>query len=153
MPITDMQAKSYDRSGYDPRPESTSQPNMVGGVGSPDRKAMETARGAAESGQKEVFDTAMLGSLLKSVRDDSMVDKYMGDLMKGMDRLARILFMLYWHMEEFEERYGKQDLPELEDGLRNAFESMGDIVLFLKQKTIEPYPDETSDVDLGSVSD
>jgi hypothetical protein len=157
MPITDLQARSYDRSGYDPRPEATSQPYMVGGSSKksssgPDKQTMETAMHAAETGQKEVFDTAMLGSMLKSVRGDS-VDKYMGDLVKGMDRIARILFMLYWHMEEFEERYGKQDLPELEDGLRNAFEAVGDIVLFLKQKTIEPYPDEVGDVDLGSLAE
>ncbi len=52
--------------------------------------------------------------MLKSVRQDSMVDRYLGDLMKGMDRLGRILFTFYWHGEEFEERYGKQDIPELE---------------------------------------
>jgi hypothetical protein len=41
-------------------------------------------------------------------------------------------------------------MPELEDSLRNAFEMLGDVILFLKQKTIEPYPEESSgDVDLG----
>lgn len=152
MPIPGMDAASYDRSAYDVRPDSYSQPNMVGGTSGPDKKDMDTAMNAAQSGQKEVFDTAMLGSLLKAVHDDTMVDKYMGDLMKGMDRLARILFLFYWHQDEFEERYGKQDLPELEDGLRNAFEAMGDIVLFLKQKTIDPHPEEVADVDLKSIA-
>lgn len=155
MPIPDMAARNYDRSQYDPRPVATSQPYMVGGSAPPDQKAVEIAMGAAQSGQKEVFDTAMLGSLLKSVNDDSMVDKYMGDLMKGMDRLGRILFMLYWHMDEFEERYGKQDLPELESGLRNNLESMGDVVLFLKQKAIDKSISSNGgggDVDLGPAS-
>jgi len=79
----------------------------------------------------------MIASMLKAVRDDTMVDRYMGDLMKALDRLGRILFMFYWHGEEFSDRYGKQDLPELEDSLRNAFEMLGDVVLFLKEKTIE----------------
>jgi len=29
-------------------------------------------------------------------------------------------------------------MPELEDNLKNVFESLGDLVIFLKQKTIEP---------------
>jgi hypothetical protein len=57
--------------------------------------------------------------------------------MKALDRLGRVLFMFYWHQEEFQERYGKADLPELEDSLRNAFEVLGDVVLYLKQKTID----------------
>jgi hypothetical protein len=70
------------------------------------------------------------------VRQDSIVDRYLGDLMKALDKLGRIMFMFYWHQEEFEDRYGKQDLPELEDSLRNAFEVLGDVVLFLKEKTV-----------------
>jgi hypothetical protein len=96
------------------------------------------AQQAAQEGQKEVFDTSMISGMLKSVRQDSLVDRYLGDLLKALDKLGRILFMFYWHQDEFEDRYGKQDLPELEDSLRNAFESLGDITLFLKEKTIEP---------------
>src|SRR5688572_21129501 len=78
----------------------------------------------------------MIGSMLKAVRQDSLVDRYLGDLMKALDKLGRILFMFYWHQEEFEDRYGKQDLPELEDSLRNAFEVLGDVCLFLKEKQV-----------------
>lgn len=101
------------------------------------QNTMGQAQQASQSGQKEVFDTAMIGGMLKAVRQDSLVDRYLGDLMKALDKLGRILFMFYWHQEEFEDRYGKQDLPELEDSLRNAFEVLGDVVLFLKEKTVE----------------
>jgi len=110
----------------------------------------DTIQNAMQSGQKEVFDTAMISSMLKAVRDDTMIDRYLPDLIKGMDRIGRILFMFYWHGDTFADRYGKQDMPELEDSLRNAFEMMGDTILFLKQKTIEPYPEEDSvDLDLA----
>jgi hypothetical protein len=139
IPIQDMSASKTDRSIYHPF--------------GPDPKAMQVAQDASRTGQKEVFDTAMLGSLLKVLRQDNMVDRYMGDLMKGMDRLGRILFLYYWHGEEFEDRYGKQDMPELEDGLRNAFEGIGDIVLVLKRKAIEPQmSDDTGKVDLGPIA-
>jgi hypothetical protein len=108
---------------------------------------------AAQTGQREVFDTAMIGTMLRAVRDDGLVDRYMGDLTKGLDKLGRILFMFYWHGDRFADRYGKADMPELEDSLRNAFEMLGDVILFLKQKTIEPYPEEESqDVDLGAAA-
>jgi hypothetical protein len=116
----------------------------------PDPMAAQQAAQAGEAGQKEVFDTAMIGSLLKSQRDDTMVDRHLGDLMKGLDRTGRLLFLLYANEEQFEDRYGKTDMPELEDGLRNTFESMGDLVLFLKQKTVEAAPDEMSEVDLSN---
>ena len=103
----------------------------------PDPKAMQAGQQASQSGQKEVFDTAMISGLLKTVRQDGLVDRYLGDLMKALDKLGRILFLFYWHQEEFEDRYGKQDLPELEDTLRNSFEVLGDLVLFLKEKTVQ----------------
>jgi hypothetical protein len=79
----------------------------------------------------------MISGLLKVVRQDGLVDRYLGDLMKALDKLGRILFLFYWHSDEFEDRYGKQDLPELEDTLRNSFEVLGDLVLFLKEKTVQ----------------
>src|SRR5262249_5777118 len=87
-------AHKTGRASYNPTP--------------PHPKSMQVAQNAARTGQREVFDTAMLGSLLKTVREDSIVDRYLGDLMKGLDRLGRILFQFYWHGEEFEDRYGKQ---------------------------------------------
>jgi hypothetical protein len=42
-------------------------------------------------------------------------------------------------------------MPELEDSLRNAFESLGDITLFLKEKTIES-PYDGGDVTLEETS-
>jgi hypothetical protein len=121
-----------DRDIYNPNTERDKTPMDLA----------QAASGAAQSGQREIFDTAMIGQMLKAVRDDSMVDRYLGDVTKGMDRLGRILFMFYWHGEEFQERYGKQDMPELEDSLRNAFEQVGDVLIFLRQKTVDPYPEE-----------
>lgn len=136
--VPDMSASMTDRSIYQPAV--------------PDQRTMAIAQQAAMSGQREVFDTAMLVAMLKSIRQDTMVDRYTSDIMKGMDRLGRVLFQFYWHGEEFEDRYGEQDMPELEDGLRNAFEAVGDVLLALKKKPVGPFPDDGSDVDLGPVS-
>lgn len=137
VPVPGMSASQTDRSVYNPNTQL-------------DQGAVQQVMQAAQTGQREVFDTAMIGSMLKAVRDDGLVDRYMGELTKGLDKLGRIMFMFYWHGDRFADRYGKADMPELEDSLRNAFEMLGDVILFLKQKTIEPYPEESSgDVDLG----
>jgi hypothetical protein len=148
VPVPGMSAMRTDRSVYNPNPMYDSTPMSRMG----DRD-LQSVLDAANSGQREVFDTAMIGSMLRAVRDDSLVDRYMGELTKGLDKLGRILFMFYWHGDRFADRYGKSDMPELEDSLRNAFEMLGDVILFLKQKTIEPYPDTAAqDVDLGAVA-
>jgi hypothetical protein len=140
VPVPGMSASQTDRSVYNPN-------TLL------DQKDVRSVVDAASSGQREVFDTAMVGAMLRAVRDDSLVDRYMGELTKGLDKLGRILFMFYWHGDRFAERYGKSDMPELEDSLRNAFEMLGDVILFLKQKTIEPYPEEAAqDIDLGAIA-
>lgn len=113
--------------------------------------SMQVAQQAGAEGQKEVFDTSMLSGLLKSVRQDSLVERYLGTLMESLDALGRLLMNFYWHQEEFEDRYGKSDLPELEDSIRNAFESLGDITIFLKEKTIES-PFDEGDMSLEETS-
>lgn len=144
LPIPSMSASQTDRNIY--------HPSYAQNPWDQSNNVSQIAQQAAQSGQKEVFDTAMIGSLLKATRDDSMVDRWLPDIMKGMDRIGRILMIFYWHQDEFGERYGQSELPELEDGIRNAFEAIGDILLALRQKTVDPYPDETSKIDLGPVA-
>jgi len=73
-------------------------------------------------------------------------------LVESVDALGRLLFNFYWHQEEFEDRYGKSDMPELEDSIRNAFEAVGDVTLYLKEKTIES-PFDDGDIDLDDVAE
>ena len=59
MPVTGMEMGNP--TDYDP-------------TNVPDPMAMQTAQQAAQMGQKEIFDTAIIGGMLKAVRQDSMVD-------------------------------------------------------------------------------
>jgi len=117
-----------------------------------DMDATYRAQQAAEQGQKEVLDTSVISGLVKVMDPDTVVDDYVGDLMLGLDRVGRILFMYYWHFDKFKERYGTQDMPELEDNLKNVFDNMGDLTIFLKQKTIEPdVTDASAEAELEQV--
>lgn len=142
LPVPDLAGAMTDPQIYNVNPDNQQEPMDSYGVSQ-----------AIQTGQKEIFDTSTIGSLLKAVRDDTLIDRYLPDLVKGMDRVGRILFMFYWRQDQFADRYGKQELPELEDSLRNTFESIGELVLFLKQKSIDPYPEENiSDVNLQPIA-
>lgn len=111
---------------------------------------IRTLSEAQSTGQKEVFDTAMLGSLLRSMQPIEMVDKYLSDLMRGLDRVGRILFLFYWHGDDFKSRYGTEELSELESSLKNVFKGIGDLVLFLKQRSVEEF-NSRDEIDLSDV--
>ena len=140
--IQGMSAEQTDPATYDPW-----QQYEAGDF----QKSVQVAQQAGAQGQKEVFDTSMISGMLKSVRQDSLVERHLSALVEALDALGRLLMNFYWHGEEFEDRYGKSDMPELEDSLRNAFESLGDITLFLKEKTIES-PYDGGDVTLEETS-
>lgn len=95
---------------------------------------------AAQSGEKDIFDAAALGSLI-SVNDPSEeINKYVSDLILSIDRLGRILFLLYWHYDEFAERYENEDLIHLEDNLINNFSNLGELSYDLQQRAIVDNP-------------
>jgi hypothetical protein len=102
-----------------------------------DADARRSALTAARLGQKEVFDVSSVARLVHMTDADSLVDSYLGDLLLAVDRIGRILFLYYWHHDKFSDRYGQQDMLDLEDSLKSTFKSLGELVLFLKQKTIE----------------
>lgn len=109
------------------------------------------ANSASRLGQKEVLDTSVIAGLVKTMDSDNVVDSYIGDLLLALDRIGRILFMYYWHNDKFRARYGNQDMSELEDNLRNVFKNLGELALFLKQKTVEPNKADTSEAKLTDV--
>lgn len=115
----------------------------------PDRDALAMATQAASSGQQEVFDASSLTSALQASQDDETVDRHLPDLENAVDAVYRILFNFYWRGDQFQDRYGKKDMPELESLLRTAGESGGKLYMYLKQKTVDPYGPEDSAVDLS----
>jgi len=120
--VPGLRAQDYDQSGYD----LADAPPMW-------------AQQAEQSKDQEGFDTAMIGSMLRAVNDSSMIDRYLPKIFQGMNAIGNMLLMFYWHQDAFSERFGKQDMPELEDSLRNNFEGNGDLYLFMKHKSAQPF--------------
>lgn len=114
-------------------------PQGGGGSGGGGNDLSSAAGQAVQNGDKEAFDVSGFASILKASRPDSIVDKNLGRVIGAMSALGEILMAVYWHKDYFEDRYGKSDLPELEDGARNAFEAVGDVALFLREKEVRPF--------------
>lgn len=92
---------------------------------------------AANSGNEQVFDSAMIGLLLRSNRNNAQVDEWLPDMVQAQDSKCRLLISFYWHNQDFAESYGKDEMAEFEDVLLNAINVEGKIILFLKQKAGE----------------
>ncbi len=112
-----------------------------GDRGESEGSTMGTVERAAETGQKEVFDASVLSSLIKSHNPTDLVERFLPTIVSGMDRLGRLLFLVNWHYEDFQERYGDEDLIEYTDDLKSTFESLGDLILFMKKRTLSGDPD------------
>lgn len=115
-----------------PSPHMNEEPPEI------DVQTQQLVQQAASKGQKDVLDVAALTGLARSAGTEDRINDYIKDAIVGNDRIGRMLFMFYWHNDLFASRYGSTDLSELEDLLRETFKSTGDVILFLKQKAIEP---------------
>ena len=102
-----------------------------------DEEARRLAEEAAKAGQRHVFDQAAIGGLVKVFDTANVVDSYIPDFMDTIDRLGRILFLFYWKHEDFNQRYGSDDVVQMEDRLRNVFKQMGELTLNLKEKSVQ----------------
>lgn len=104
--------------------------------GDDEESTVDAVSRAAELGQKEVFDAASLSALIKHHNPTELVERYLPTVTAGMDKLGRLLFLVYWHYAEFEDRYGEDDLAEFIDELRNTFNELGAVVMFMKSRTL-----------------
>lgn len=136
IPVTQMRT-------YPTRPNYATPPEPI---------MAQQLQEAARTGQKEVLDASVLSNLLRGSQNETLIDKHLPALVKGLDSLGRLLFNLYWHYDKFEDRYGGKTLPDLEDAMRNSFDTLGDVTLELKKKTIETYPGENSDADIENLN-
>ena len=121
--------------GFEDAPRSEDVEVINPGINSDDvGKAVK----ASENGVKDVMDVSVLKALATGSDTGRLVNDIIPDLLLGLDKLGRLLFMFYWHNEDFKERYGNDKMMELEDQLRDSFHGLGDLILFLHKSTVEP---------------
>lgn len=108
---------------------------------------------AVKTDQKDLFDVSALSALIESTDVSNIIDKYLPDMSKSVDKIGRSLFSLYVHTKDFEDRYGAEDLADLEGTLKNAFDIVGKLVLFMKKRSIKQHSAVPGSVDLESAAE
>jgi uncharacterized Zn ribbon protein len=81
-----------------------------------------------------LFDLGVVGSLVKTFDGADMVEQYMPALRQGLDKLGRILFLIYWKPEDFVDSYGSDDMTDIENKLLSSFKQFGELILELMQQ-------------------
>lgn len=112
-------------------------------------KMTEAVTKAAETGIKEVFDVTAFKLL---VRQNDFMEEVQEDIprfMNVLDALCRKLFLLYWHTEDFEDKYGAIKLKLLEQSLKNALDSLSEITIFFKMRNTDGMGDDGGDLMRG----
>lgn len=90
----------------------------------------ELASMAQKYDMPQIFDHQVIGSLAGNTYDTiEQVRQYVPDLETGVDRYARILFLLRYRPADFEEAYGKDELMEMEQELSSLFAMAGKTLL------------------------
>ena len=97
-----------------------------------------TTQNALQRGQTDVLDASILSSMMATSDSAQYIRKFLGDLLTGVDRLGRILFVMYSHDDEFRESFGPQEFEDLRDEIVDSFKSLGKVFLDLREKLSSP---------------
>jgi hypothetical protein len=141
------QADDFGNPTYYGTPYQNQLPRSDGYTGDPTRKGtavMPDVHGIdyevgkavemANAGQKEIFDTQAIATIAKYTDPTNKVMTYVPTFVSSLDKLGRMLFMIYWETDKFQEMYGEDELPELIELLKSVFKNLGDLIIFLKRK-------------------
>ena len=85
-------------------------------------------------GMGNLFEHGVVGELVKTYDAAGLVQTYIPDMEKALDRVGRIIFLFYWKPEDFAQAYGSDDQTDMENKLLSNFKSLGEMVLDLLQR-------------------
>lgn len=115
------------------------------------QSAVDQIMQAAESGERNVFDVANISQLINRTDIDTPLDQYMSDLTMALDRLGRIYFLMLFHGDKFADRFSHEDLPSMEESVRNTFLGLGELILKLKERKIQADSGSAVETDLNEL--
>ena len=96
---------------------------------------VQSATSLAQAGQKEIFDTQAIATLARYSNPNDKIMSYVPSFITSLDKLGRMLFMVYWETDKFQQLYGKDEMPELVELVKNVFNNLGDLIIFMKRRT------------------
>jgi len=105
----------------------------------PPEKVFNTLKRLSESNEGDVFDLGLLVGLIHGTRSADVIDELVPHIIRGLDGLGRVLFVLYRHKDKLKDAYGDDDYNRIVDEVRTNFEQLGECIMDLVQDKIDPY--------------
>lgn len=165
-PITDllMNSRGIERSRPWPTESGidvdlpgvgNSAPVAGGNVAGPSDDDLRHVADAAESGRRELFDTAALAALVKHTRLPTLREETDPRMLRTVSDLGDNLAHLAWNADAWAERYGRTELGLIEDQIKDTFTGLGDLYLVLQEQAAEDDPPAgvLPDEDVGDAGD
>ena len=90
---------------------------------------------AEKTGKSSVFEHGIIASLSKVTDAQLYINEFLPSLRDGMDKLARLLFLLLISPQNFVKYYGSDDILDLETSINSTFRQLSDLTLDLIQRT------------------
>lgn len=99
----------------------------------------------------KIFDDGIMGILSKAQDPGAVIKKYIPDILKSVDKLGKIIFVIWYHGYKVKKDFGIEEFTAFEEKVKDAFINLGTIVLDLHQKdlTIPQQEEEYADVVSG----
>jgi hypothetical protein len=150
FPIQDLQMQPGAQDRYRPYPQTYGVQGPVPGIGNgseppqnqgPTDADLRAVAAAAQSGRREIFDTAALGALVKHTRLASLLQRGNSRCLQVTSWLGDLLTHMHWNTDEWAEQFGQSEVGPLEDQIRSQFEGLGDLFLTLQEKAVTDGPD------------
>jgi len=89
---------------------------------------------AAAQFDTDIFDSAIIANLAESVDPSSDILEYVPDLEIALDKLGRMLFLLWWKYDHFRSMYSPAELTTMEADLKLLLSKLGDVTLRFKKR-------------------
>lgn len=145
LTINDLAEQPGTIDRYRPYPMEHGVDSPMDGVGNanqqnsqgPSEGDMATVSRAAETGRRELFDTAALAALIKHTSIRRMLEEVTPRVSKCVSDLADMLAHLYWNVDEWTEQFGESEVGPLEDQMRDLFDGLGELYLTLQEKRVD----------------
>lgn len=97
--------------------------------------------------------TRLLQMLLQNTSIEREIRLAAKKAMEALNQYGKLLYSIYWRYEDFEEVFGEDRMPEVEDSIRNTFDSNGKVALQLSERIQNQSMTDLQDIDLASLAD
>jgi hypothetical protein len=119
LPVEGLMSSKNDPSVWDPMNE-------------PDIPSMQQAMGAAQKGQRDVMSTKSILAIANKSQSNAL-----GPIVKAIDALGRRYIGFCWQRDAMEDQYGSADANDIESGLLENVESLGELVISMYERNVK----------------